>query len=119
MLLVPACDASIKLDERYRVWKERFQHPQSYPYRDALDCIGSKWVVLILIALALRPRRFGELKREIPEMSQRVLTQTLRNMEMDGLIRIMRCIYDLLIFCLSAISCTVAYLPVKIQLCQR
>lgn len=84
--MVPACDASIKLDERYRVWKERFQHPQSYPYRDALDCIGSKWVVLILIALALRPRRFGELKREIPEMSQRVLTQTLRNMEMDGLI---------------------------------
>ena len=52
----------------------------------ALNRIGSKWVVLILIALAPQPRRFGELKREIPEMSQRVLTQTLRDLEMDGMI---------------------------------
>ena len=42
--------------------------------------------MLILITLALQPRRFGELKRRIPEMSQRVLTQTLRDLEMDGII---------------------------------
>ncbi len=83
---MPTCDATRKLHERCRAWKERFQDPQSYPYREALNRIGSKWVVLILIALAPQPRRFGELKREIPEMSQRVLTQTLRDLEMDGMI---------------------------------
>jgi DNA-binding HxlR family transcriptional regulator len=83
---VPTSDATRKLQERCRTWKERFPNPQSYPYRDALNCISSKWVVLILITLALRPWRFGELKREIPDMSQRVLTQTLRDLEMDGMI---------------------------------
>ncbi|MGD9649550.1 MAG: winged helix-turn-helix transcriptional regulator [Dongiaceae bacterium] len=83
---MPTSDATRKLQERRRTWKERFQNPQSYPYRDALDRIGGKWIVLILITLALRPWRFGELKREIPEMSQRVLTQALRDLEMDGMI---------------------------------
>lgn len=51
-----------------------------------MDHIGSKWNTLVIIILSQRPQRFGELKREIPEISQRVLTQTLRNLEQDGLI---------------------------------
>ena len=42
--------------------------------------------VLILTALAQRPYRFGELKREIGDISQRMLTQTLRDLQADGLI---------------------------------
>jgi len=42
--------------------------------------------VLILTTLARRPYRFGELKREIGDISQRMLTQTLRDLQADGLI---------------------------------
>jgi DNA-binding HxlR family transcriptional regulator len=48
--------------------------------------VGQKWATLILVALAARERRFGELKRAIPDISKRMLTQTLRGLERDGLI---------------------------------
>lgn len=56
------------------------------PVRNVLDQLGDKWSVLIIGALAHRPHRFGELKREIPDISQRMLTQTLRDLQADGLI---------------------------------
>ncbi|WP_066519183.1 MULTISPECIES: helix-turn-helix domain-containing protein [Sphingobium] len=56
------------------------------PVRDVLDRIGDKWSMLMIIALALRPHRFGELHRSIPDISKRMLTQTLRDLESDGLI---------------------------------
>ena len=48
--------------------------------------IGDKWTVLIVRQLAEGPRRFGELKREIGGVSQRMLTLTLRGLERDGLV---------------------------------
>ena len=56
------------------------------PVRDVLDQIGDKWSSLLLMALGARPHRFGELKRAVPDISQRMLTQTLRNLQRDGLI---------------------------------
>lgn len=56
------------------------------PVRGVLDQIASKWSVLILSALAERPYRFGELRRDIGDISQRMLTQTLRDLQADGLI---------------------------------
>ena len=56
------------------------------PVRDVLDHIGDKWSSLLLVALGARPHRFGELKRSIPDISQRMLTQTLRDLQADGLI---------------------------------
>ncbi|WP_055046834.1 winged helix-turn-helix transcriptional regulator [Devosia sp. A16] len=56
------------------------------PVRNVLDQLGDKWSVLIISALAERPYRFGELKREISDISQRMLTQTLRDLQADGLI---------------------------------
>ena len=50
-----------------------------------LDRIGDKWTLLALVALASRPRRFSELHRAIPDISKRMLTQTLRELERDGL----------------------------------
>lgn len=51
-----------------------------------LSRIGDKWSVLIVTTLADGPRRFNELRREIPSISQRMLTLTLRNLERDGLV---------------------------------
>lgn len=51
-----------------------------------LQRIGDKWTVLVVATLGERPRRFNELRREIPSVSQRMLTLTLRNLERDGLV---------------------------------
>ncbi|PNG23671.1 winged helix-turn-helix transcriptional regulator [Streptomyces cahuitamycinicus] len=52
----------------------------------AMDLIGGKWKVLILWALNERPRRFGELRRELPGVTEKVLASHLREMEGDGLV---------------------------------
>ena len=51
-----------------------------------LSRIGDKWTVLVVTTLAGGTRRFNELRREIPSVSQRMLTLTLRNLERDGLV---------------------------------
>ena len=51
-----------------------------------LSRIGDKWTVLVVQTLSGGPRRFNELRREIPSVSQRMLTLTLRNLERDGLV---------------------------------
>ena len=51
-----------------------------------LQRIGDKWTVLVVSTLADGPHRFNELRREIPSVSQRMLTLTLRNLERDGLV---------------------------------
>jgi len=55
--------------------------------RQALDRIADKWTCLIVYALLDGPRRHGELKRMIEGISQKMLTQTLRSMETDGLVK--------------------------------
>lgn len=56
------------------------------PVRQVLDRIGDKWSTLMLLSLSERPYRFGELRRLIPDISQRMLTQTLRDLQRNGLI---------------------------------
>ncbi len=56
------------------------------PVRNVLDRIGDKWTTLIVLALAQRPHRFSEVRRSVPDISKRMLTQTLRNLERDGLL---------------------------------
>ncbi len=56
------------------------------PIRDVLDCIGDRWSLLALCALAEGTLRFTELKRAIGDISQRMLAQTLRTLERDGYI---------------------------------
>jgi DNA-binding HxlR family transcriptional regulator len=54
--------------------------------RDLLSRIGDKWSILTIVALGEGPLRFGELLRRGHGVSQRMLTQTLRNLERDGLV---------------------------------
>lgn len=62
------------------------------PSRAVLARIGEKWSMLALVSLAQGPRRFGALRRSIEGVSQKMLTQTLRNLERDGLVK--RRLYD-------------------------
>lgn len=48
--------------------------------------IGDKWTVLVVKTLGEGSKRFNELRREIPSVSQRMLTLTLRNLERDGIV---------------------------------
>ena len=52
-----------------------------------LSRIGDKWTVLVVTSLGVGSKRFNELRREIPSVSQRMLTLTLRNLERDGLVK--------------------------------
>lgn len=53
--------------------------------RDVLDRIGDRWTVLTVVELAKGPRRFRRLQRDIPGISQRMLTVTTKNLCRDGM----------------------------------
>ena len=56
------------------------------PVATTVHLIGSKWKLLIMRNLMMRPWRFNELKKSLEGISQKVLTDSLRSMEEDGLI---------------------------------
>ena len=74
------------LSQHMRDSRRRFVDASACPVRNVLDQLADKWSVLIVTTLAEKPYRFGELKREIGDISQRMLTQTLRDLQADGLI---------------------------------
>jgi DNA-binding HxlR family transcriptional regulator len=59
---------------------------QTCPSRQALELISSKWALLIVPALAAEPIRNNELMRRIEGVSQKMLTQTLKDLERNGLV---------------------------------
>jgi len=54
--------------------------------QQVLDLIANKWAALIIYALARGTKRYSQLQREIGGVSQKMLTQTLRSLERDGLV---------------------------------
>ena len=56
------------------------------PVATTVSLIGSKWKLLIMRNLLVRPWRFNELQRDLEGISQKVLTESLRSMEADGII---------------------------------
>lgn len=59
----------------------------SHPYlRQTLDLVADKWVVAVVYVLSHGTKRYGELQREVGDISQRMLTRTLRDLERNGLI---------------------------------
>ena len=75
--------SAIERFSRYPLGESQSVH---CPVRDVLDRIGDKWSMLMIMALAMRPHRFSELHRAVHDISKRMLTQTLRDLERDGLI---------------------------------
>ena len=66
--------------------KQRHQRYTHCPVERGLDLISGKWKAVILFRVLEQKRRFNELRRLLPSVSQRVLTNQLREMEGDGLI---------------------------------
>lgn len=56
------------------------------PVRNVLDRVGDKWTLLIMVMLSEGPQRFSALQRAVGDISKRMLTQTLRTLERDGLV---------------------------------
>lgn len=59
---------------------------ENYPSRRLLDIVADKWTPIVLYALGQGTRRHGELQRQLPDISKKMLTQTLRRLERDGLL---------------------------------
>lgn len=78
-----ACSA---MGAKVAQWREMGFEPTRCPVRDLLDRIGDRWSILLLTMLAAGPLRFNALARGVPDISKRMLSQTLRNLEADGLI---------------------------------
>jgi DNA-binding HxlR family transcriptional regulator len=62
------------------------RQPYSCGLDAAVDVIGGKWKALILWELHAEPRRFGELRRGLPGISEKMLIQQLRELEADGIV---------------------------------
>lgn len=72
--------------DQLKQWRASGLDASLCPVRDVLDRVGDKWSTLIVSALAGGPQRFSALAREIPDISRRMLTETLRDLERDGLL---------------------------------
>ena len=62
------------------------KHERCIAVREVLNRVGDKWSVLVVMTLRDGSRRFSEIRRAIPDVSQRMLTLTLRGLERDGLV---------------------------------
>ena len=62
-------------------------YDEGYPTRRLLELIGDKWTPILVYVLGQGTKRYGELRRHLPDVSKKMLTQTLRAMERDGLLR--------------------------------
>lgn len=61
-------------------------HPDCRAISDVLQRVGDKWTVLVVSQLGERTMRFNELRRTIGNISQKMLTTTLRDLEQDGFV---------------------------------
>lgn len=66
--------------------KQRHKAYTNCPVEAALDIIGGKWKSIILFRIMEGTRRFNELRRLLPNITQRMLTNQLRELERDGLV---------------------------------
>ena len=60
---------------------------EDYPSRRLLELIGDKWTPIVLYILRQGTKRYGVMQRQLPDVSKKMLTQTLRELEAAGLLR--------------------------------
>lgn len=73
-------------------WEAQGFTPDNCPVRSILDHVAAKWTLLVLIELNAGPMRFNALGRALPDISKRMLTQSLRELQRDGIIS--RTVFD-------------------------
>jgi len=74
-----------RIDERLVIGCDA-QDEVARPIREMLDRVGDKWSLLVIGVLREGPLRFGLLRENVPGISQRMLTLTLRKLERDGMV---------------------------------
>ena len=75
------------MKKNFDAWKDRIDPCEANcPSRDILDLIGDRWSLLLMLVIAQGAHRNGELKRRVGGISQKMLTQTLRALEANGLV---------------------------------
>lgn len=79
-------EAREALAQRVRGWAHLPFDPARCPVRSVLDQLGDKWTTLVVLVLTQGPHRFSAVQRAIPDISKRMLTQALRDLERDGLV---------------------------------
>ena len=79
-------DVPEEIIRHFDAWQTEGIDASNCPVRDVLDRIGDKWSVLILMMLAREPKRFSALNKTVGDISKRMLTQTLRALQRDGLV---------------------------------
>lgn len=79
-------DARQALADKFADWLSSGFDEARCPVRNLLDRIGDRWSMLLVAALAGGPLRFSALARATPDISKRMLTQTLRTLETDGFV---------------------------------
>ncbi len=79
-------DAHKALADKFAAWRTLGLDDTLCPVRNLLDRIGDRWSILMIAALAGGPMRFSALARAVPDISKRMLTQTLRTLETDGFV---------------------------------
>src|SRR6202521_3205345 len=62
-------------------------YDEGYPSPTLFDLFGDKWTPIIVYILGQGTKRYGELQRHLPDLSKKMLTQTLRALERDGLLK--------------------------------
>ncbi|CCV07682.1 putative transcriptional regulator [Mesorhizobium metallidurans STM 2683] len=75
------------LESKIEIYKAMADAGASFadcPVRDVIQGISGKWSSLLVMALSEKPYRFGQLRRLAPDISQRMLTQTLHDLQRDG-----------------------------------
>lgn len=82
----PAQEGTLPSNRDTGVTLEVHDAPQCSAVNDILARVGDKWSVRVVMALESGSRRFNQLRRDIPAISQRMLTRTLRLLERDGLV---------------------------------
>ena len=73
-------------ENRREMWEAMGFFPENCPIRMVLDHVAAKWTLLVLLELQGKPMRFNALGRALPDISKRMLTQTLRDLERDGIV---------------------------------
>lgn len=76
----------LRLGDKFTQWSAGGLDAERCPVRNLLDRLGDRWSMLLIGALASGPLRFSALSRAVPDISKRMLTQTLRMLETDGLV---------------------------------
>lgn len=79
-------DARAALASKFGTWLDLGIDNGRCPVRTVLDKVGDRWSMLLLAALSSGPMRFSALARAVPDISKRMLSQSLRSLEADGFV---------------------------------